>query len=398
MEPPKRLAREVTAVPAVVSEAVYETVYRLADECRQCYQCGQCRGACPSGFDLDGGPRRIVRLILDGDVDRLLTDEDVWRCSECGSCTDVCPMEVDVAAMLAAVRQLQRDHGGVRCPERAAADVAGKRLDGNDKIDNMQFGVAMATKGFVPKDKMGAAEAGLKIARQMLKRSGPAAGGAPSPDAKPFYAGCSLPQDHEAYEATHKVARDLGVELAEASEAGCCGHPSRGQTGARYASEELVLTACPACDQGLREAELQTRPLWNALTEHADRNGRTLEAANDRFVPYVGCLSERGPALSSLSAAAALAGVQIEMSYPSLHAGCCGALGGMYRGETDAAKKLLAFAKGKGAPIVTPCLLCRDNLRSAARKEGTAIDVYFWPEFFQAAPAAAGADTPREAS
>ncbi len=386
-------------MPVQLSEAAYEAVFKLADDCRQCFQCGQCIGACPSGFDLDQGPRRIVRLILAGEVERLLDADDVWRCSECGACTDACPMEVDAAGMMAAVRELQREHGGARCAERAAADIAEKRLTGNDRLDNMQFGMAMATKGFVPSDKVGAAEAGLKIARQMLKRgqaAGP--GGAPSADAKPFYAGCSLPQDRAAWEATHNVARDLGVELAEASDAGCCGHPSRGRTHAKYASDELVLTACPACDAGLREAELTTQPLWNALTEHAERTGRSLKAAAERFVPYVGCLSERGPALSSLSAAAALAGAEIELTYPSLHAGCCGALGGMYRGESEAVKKLIAFASSKDAPIVTPCLLCRDNVRSAARKEGAAIDVYFWPEFFQAAPAAAGADTPREAS
>ncbi|HMK92169.1 MAG TPA: 4Fe-4S dicluster domain-containing protein, partial [Thermoleophilia bacterium] len=329
---------------------MYETVFKLADECRQCYQCGQCIGACPSGFDLDQGPRRIVRLILAGEVDRLLEADDVWRCSECRACSDICPMEVDTAAMMAAVRDLQREHGGARCPERAAADIAHKRLSGAERIDNMQFGVAMATKGFVPKDVVGAAEAGLKIAKQMIKRgekAGP--GGAPSPDARPFYAGCSLPQDRQAWAATHKVARDLGVRLAEATEAGCCGHPSRGKTPAKYASDAPVLTACPACDAGLREAELQTQPLWNALTEHAERTGRTLTAAGERFVPYVGCLSERGPALSSLSAAAALADARIELTYPSLHAGCCGALGGMYRGESEAVKKLIAFAQSKDA-------------------------------------------------
>jgi Fe-S oxidoreductase len=380
-----------------VSEAAYATVFRLADDCRQCFQCGQCRGACPSGFDLDGGPRRVVRLILAGDVAQLLESDDVWRCSECGACTEACPMEVEVADMMAAIRALQREHGGVRCPERAAADIAGRRLAGSDRIDNMAFGVAMASRGYVPKDMVGAAGAAARIAKGMLTRSAAAApgGGAPAAGAQPFYAGCSLPQDRAAHEATHRVAADLGLPLAEASAAGCCGHPSRGRTQARYEADDLVLTACPACDQGLREAELQTQPLWNALVDHAEKRGRGLRAAERSFVPYVGCLSERGPALSSLSAAAALAGVEIEMSYPSLHAGCCGALGGMYRGETEAVKKLLAFAQSKGAPIVTPCLLCRDNVQSAARKQGLDTKVYFWPEFFQAAPAA-GAATSRE--
>jgi hypothetical protein len=38
---------------------------------------------------------------------------------------------------------------------------------------------------------------------------------------------------------------------------------------------------------------------------------------------------------------------------------------------------------------VTPCLLCRDNVRLAARHERADVDVHFWPEFFRATPAAA---------
>ncbi len=373
-------------MPTSVAESAYETVFALAADCRQCYQCGQCVGACPSGFDLQQGPRRIVRLILAGDVESLLDVEDVWRCSECRACTDACPMEVPVADMMGAVRALQRAHGGARCAERAAADVADKRLAGSQRIGNMAFGVGMAARGYVPKDVVGAAGAAAKIVKGMLDRGAPAAGEAVAPAAAAaLYAGCALPQDREAYALTHKVARDLGLPLAEAGEAGCCGHPTRGQVAAKYASDEAVFTACPACDQGLRDSGLTTTPLWQVLVERAERNGRTLRAAQPDFVPYVGCLSERGPALSSLNAAAALAGASIHMSYPSLHAGCCGALGGMYRGTTDAVTRLIAFAQGKNAPIVTPCLLCRDNVRSAIRKHGGNTAVYFWPEFFQAA-------------
>ena len=374
-----------------LTDATHEAVFTLADDCRQCFQCGQCIGACPSGFDLDQGPRRIVRLILAGEVGELLQAEDVWRCSECRACTDACPMEVDTAAIMAAVRDLQREHGGVRCVERTAAEVAEKRLAANERLDNMAFGVSMATKGYVPKDVVGAAGVGVKMMKDVFRRGKAASAGSArasaSPDAvaQPFYAGCSLPQDKEALAATHRIARDLGLAIAEAAGAGCCGHPSRGKDASKYASDAPVLTACPACDHGLRQAEMQTTPLWQALVEHAKKHGRALTAAAPAFVPYVGCLSERGAALSSLSAAAALASTTIEMSYPSLHAGCCGALGGMYRGKSAAVDRLLAFTEEKGAPIVTPCLLCRDNVRSAVRTRAARTNVYFWPEFFQAA-------------
>ena len=107
-------------------------------------------------------------------------------------------------------------------------------------------------------------------------------------------------------------------------------------------------------------------------------------AASPSFVPYVGCLADRDAALAALGDAADQAGCAMELAYPTLHNGCCGALGGMYRGATKASGMLLEFAAKKRAPIVTSCVLCRDNLRSAARELKLAVPVHFWPEFFRA--------------
>jgi Fe-S oxidoreductase len=371
-------------VSARVSDEARAAVQELAQACLQCYQCGQCRGACPNGFDLDRGPRRVVRLVLSEDVEELLRCEDVWRCSECRACSDACPMEVDVAGVMAAVRDLQVEFGGVRCAERKAADIATRRLSRKKKIDNMIFGTAMSVHGFIPRDLVGTAKMGYKMASGKVRRSPRLA--PESGKAKPFYLGCALEQDKSALQATARVVRDLGFPLAEMREAGCCGHATRGKIAAKVESAEPVYTVCPACDKSLNEAEIETEPVWQALVEHARRNELELSAKAERFVPYVGCLTDREAALESLRTAAELAGVEMVSSYPSLHAGCCGALGGMYRGPTEAVRKLIAFAEEAGAPIVTPCLLCRDNVHSAARRQS--VSVYFWPEFFQAASAA----------
>ena len=370
-----------------VSEQARATVRELSVNCRQCLQCGQCIGACPNGFELELGPRRVVRLILSQDVEKLLACEDVWRCSECQACTEACPMEVDVAGMMGAVRRLQMEYGGVRCPERKVAEIATKRLSRKGKIDNMLFGTAMVSRGFIPSDLIATAEMGIKMSSGKVQRTPrlDVAGSEP----KPFYAGCSLQQDKAAFRATAKVARELGFPLAEQKGAGCCGHGSRGEIPAKLGTESAVFTVCPACDYSLQEVEIETVPVWQALVEHARREDHRLAAAAPRFVSYVGCLSEREAALGSLAEAAELAGVEMVMSYPALHAGCCGALGGMYRGASEAVRSLIAFAGEKEAPIVTPCLLCRDNVRSAMRGAEKRVSVYFWPEFFQAAQSAA---------
>ena len=377
---------------------VHEEFKRLAHECYLCYQCGACTSSCPSARELYRGPRRIVRLILAGDIEAVLKSDDLWRCTGCGACSEVCRMEIDVVGILARLQQMEREHGGtIRCPERSAADIAMKRLRKRPRIDNMRFGLAMMARGHVPKDKTGAARMGIRIAKQMLpldqgrqKGTGGLTGSAgPTTDASvtvPFYPGCSLPQDHALHALVRDVAAGFGVRLEEAADAGCCGHPSRGAVGSMVQTGEPLQTVCPACDESLSKVGVPTVPLWDTLVARALRRGVGLQAAAPRFVPYVGCHADRDAALAALADAAEMAGVDMTMSYPSLHNGCCGALGGTFRGATKASAMLLGFAAEQSAPVVSSCALCCDNLRSAARELKSDVAVHFWPEFFRAAP------------
>jgi Fe-S oxidoreductase len=373
-------------------QAVLDEFERLKQECSICYQCGTCTSSCPSGRELYRGPRRIVRLVLAGEIEAVLKSDDLWRCTECGACTSVCRMNIDVAGVLRGLRQLERAYGAIRCAERAAADVASTQLTKRPRIDNLRFGAAMVSKGYVPRDKAGAAELGIKLARQLLPGGAKQPAGEALPAAAgalPFYAGCALPQDHELHAVVHEVAAGFGVRLDEAADAGCCGHPSRGTIHSLYRTGRRMYTACPACDAGLAESGVETVPLWDALTERAGRSSTiSLRAAGERFVPYVGCLADRDAALAALGDAAGQAGAEMAVDYPTLHNGCCGALGGMYRGATKSSARLLEFASLRQAPVVTTCALCRDNLRSAARELKLDVPVHFWPEYFRAVPTA----------
>jgi Fe-S oxidoreductase len=372
-------------------QVVKDEFARLAEVCAICYQCGSCTSSCPSGRELYRGPRRLVRLILAGEIDAVLKSDDLWRCTECGTCTTVCRMDIDIAAVLHSLRRLEREHGGIRCAERTAADIATTHLKRRPRIDNLRFGAAMVSRGYLPRDKVGAAEMGMKLGRQLLPGGKRPAGEALPADAValPFYAGCAIPQDHELHEVVHEVAAGFGVRLDEAADAGCCGHPSRGTVASLFETDRRVYTACPACDASLAGSDIDAVPLWDALTERAGRSSTiSLKAAGARFVPYVGCLADRDAALAALGDAAEQSGAALVVDYPTLHSGCCGALGGMYRGATKSSARLLEFAARQQAPVVTTCVLCRDNLRSAARELRLAVPVHFWPEFFRAVPTA----------
>ncbi|HYA01329.1 MAG TPA: 4Fe-4S dicluster domain-containing protein [Candidatus Binatia bacterium] len=356
----------------------------LAESCAPCFQCGRCRSACPQGIDLASGPRGVVRMVLTRDLVGLLASEDAWRCSECGACTDACPMGVDVAAVLAGVRALQRRHGGPRCPERSAARIASGQIERHRRVDGLTTGLALAARGFFPRDPAGATALGI---RSLRGRLGQAPRPTPPPRGEPsFFAGCALRADGHAYAATRALAAAIGVQLTETPTIECCGHPSRDPRTTPPSFDEALMTACPACERTLARSGAAATPVWAALVERARRGGIQLQALSPRFVPYAGCLSARDDALRVMSAAAELAGSEPIMDRPSLHGGCCGGVGGLYRTPTRTVTELLALANTHRAPIVTPCLLCRDVVRSAARRSRSHVRAYFWPEFFQAGP------------
>ena len=372
---------------APVAEGTRELVEALAERCRPCFQCGRCRSACPQGLDLADGPRAVVRLVLAREIAPLLACADVWRCSECGACTEACPMGVDVAEVLAGVRRLQRAAGGPRCPERSGAAIAARQLRHRRSLSSLRLGLAMAVRGFLPRHRAAAVSAGARALRGELAGSAPPAA-APS-SAGLFYPGCALRADRRAYRATRALAEGAGLPLAEPADLRCCGHPARDASPGAPSFSGTVLTACPACERALARAGNRTVPVWGPLVERARRGECRLSARSDRFVPYVGCLSDRDGTLAVMAEAAELAGATPLMAHPSLHATCCGALGGVYRGPSRGVSELLRFAAARRAPIVTPCLLCRDNVGSAARQARTGVEVHFWPEYFRAVPVGA---------
>lgn len=330
----------------------------------------------------------MIRLLLSGDIAGILACEDIWRCNECNACSRACPMEIDVAGVLARLRSLELDEGAQRCPEREATRVAVKHLARRRHVDKIAFGMTMASRGYLPWDIRGAIRttAQAVVHKASRRKTGEPAGSTAEAGRTTFFAGCALRQDPACYRLTHRVARDLGLPIVEADPATCCGHPARGRQRPALPAAPIALTVCPGCESSLRTAGIATTPLWEALVDKARRERRRLATIAPYFVPYVGCMGDRDRTLDALSEAAKLAAIKIHVSYPTLHAGCCGALGSMYRGETSATRRLLDFTQEQRAPIVTTCLLCRDNLRSAAHKRRMPVQVHFWPEFFQAAP------------
>ena len=250
----------------------------------------------------------------------------------------------------------------------------------------------MVSRGYVPKDKVGAAELGDEAGQADAPGRQEDAGRRST--CRPTPSRCRSTPAARSRRTTSCTPSCTRWPPASASASTRRRTPAAAATRAAARSTacsraaERVYTACPACDASLAESGIEAVPLWDALTERAGRSSSiTLQAAGERFVPYVGCLADRDAALAALGDAAEQAGAEMAVDYPTLHNGCCGALGGMYRGATKSSARLLEFAARQQAPVVTTCVLCRDNLRSAARELKLDVPVHFWPEFFRAVPA-----------
>ncbi len=79
---------------------------------KRCLACGACSGGCLIGevtgeFD----PRKIIRSIILGMKDQVLSSSSIWLCLLCGNCTFHCPQDVRFSEVMGALRYLAVKEG-----------------------------------------------------------------------------------------------------------------------------------------------------------------------------------------------------------------------------------------------------------------------------------------------
>lgn len=79
-----------------------------------CFMCGTCTAGCPVSC-LNGGynPRKIVRMVLMGMKEEVLSLPELWQCSQCHVCVAHCPQDVRFADVMRVLRQLAYENGYV---------------------------------------------------------------------------------------------------------------------------------------------------------------------------------------------------------------------------------------------------------------------------------------------
>lgn len=72
-----------------------------------CYQCGACGGSCPVGKLTDSyKPRHIIRMVMLGLKEEVLSSETIWLCASCYTCQERCPQGVEIADLMLAIRNV----------------------------------------------------------------------------------------------------------------------------------------------------------------------------------------------------------------------------------------------------------------------------------------------------
>ena len=75
----------------------------------ECYQCGKCVSTCPVPQYMDFPPREIMQMIKLGLKNESYMANSHWFCLTCSACSGRCPREIDIPAVMEAVRHLAID-------------------------------------------------------------------------------------------------------------------------------------------------------------------------------------------------------------------------------------------------------------------------------------------------
>lgn len=72
-----------------------------------CYACGACTAVCPvSRITDEFNPRKIIRMVLLGLKDEVLSGHEIWLCYQCHACMTRCPQDVRFTEIIKALRRL----------------------------------------------------------------------------------------------------------------------------------------------------------------------------------------------------------------------------------------------------------------------------------------------------
>ena len=80
-----------------------------------CYQCAKCSSGCPVAEEMDLLPHQAMHLLSLGMEDRVMRSVTIWLCAGCYTCAVRCPNDIDITAVMDALRA-KAIAQGKKCP------------------------------------------------------------------------------------------------------------------------------------------------------------------------------------------------------------------------------------------------------------------------------------------
>ena len=82
------------------------------EQIKVCFSCGTCTAGCPvTEAEERYSPRRIIRQILLGQREAVLSSELLWFCETCYACSAYCPQNVKFGDVMRALREMAVKEG-----------------------------------------------------------------------------------------------------------------------------------------------------------------------------------------------------------------------------------------------------------------------------------------------
>jgi heterodisulfide reductase subunit C2 len=90
----------------VASDIVEKINQMSGQQVQLCFHCHKCTAGCPTASEMEFGPDRVLRMLQFGEISKLMSINDIWLCSTCETCGSRCPNDINVARVMAALREL----------------------------------------------------------------------------------------------------------------------------------------------------------------------------------------------------------------------------------------------------------------------------------------------------
>lgn len=81
-----------------------ELTHRMVKDLEKCMQCGKCTAQCPAAKLSSYNPRQIIRDLKMGNVEKVISSQELWLCFFCSGCYAVCPQDINFPFAVAMLR------------------------------------------------------------------------------------------------------------------------------------------------------------------------------------------------------------------------------------------------------------------------------------------------------